>query len=165
MAPEVVEQLPYDTQCDVFSFAILLWEILALKPAFGGPMTPFDYRQRVVMRTERPPIRHREWPSGTCQLLKESWNETPQKRPTMEHVAAALRADLNSMSDASEILNRTQHMKTRSINSLKDLNLNASFFQQDVTDFLSSGASVEKSPRADKSRKAFGSVHSSPSDR
>jgi hypothetical protein len=145
----------------VFSFAILLWEILALRPAFGGPMAPHEYRQRVVMRTERPPVRQREWPWATCQLLRESWNETPQKRPTMERVAATLRADLNALSDAPEVLNRTHHMKTRSINSLKDLSLNASFFQQEVMEFLSGGASAEKSPRADKSRKAVGSVHSS----
>lgn len=161
MAPEVVEKLPYDTQCDVFSFAVLLWEILALKPAFGGPLTPFEFRQRIVMRSERPPIHHREWPTATCQLLKEAWNETPQKRPTMDHVATVLRTELINMSDATEILNRTQHMKTRSFNSLKELTLNSTFFQE-VSEFVTNSG-AERSPKIASQRKG-GSVHSSRSD-
>jgi Protein tyrosine and serine/threonine kinase len=158
MAPEVVEKLPYDTQCDVFSFAVLLWEILALKPAFGGHLTPCEFRQRIVMRSERPPVHHREWPTATCQLLKEAWNETPQKRPTMDQVATVLRSELTNMSDAAEILNRTQHMKTRSFNSLKDLNLNSTFFQE--MSELMTNAGSEKSHRIENVPRG-GSVHSS----
>lgn len=118
MAPEIVEQQPYDEKCDVFSFAILLWEILALKPAFGGGLTPREYRERVVFRRERPPVK-RCWPPITSQLIKESWEENPQKRPDMKRVAAMLRGDLNSMTKDISVQRRTLHMRNRSAHSLR----------------------------------------------
>src|SRR3569832_196919 len=86
MAPEVVECQPYDQKCDVFSFAILLWEILALKPSFRRGMRPSDYRDRVVYRGERPAI-FRNWPVITRQVIKESWDADPQKRRDMRRVS------------------------------------------------------------------------------
>src|SRR3569832_2182130 len=95
MAPEIAEALPYDEKCDVFSFAILLWEILAMKSAFRT-FSRRDYMERVVVHQERPLI-YRKWPPLTKLLLKEAWDNDPQKRPDMKRVAAILRGDLNSM--------------------------------------------------------------------
>jgi hypothetical protein len=40
MAPEVVAGKPYDYKCDVFSSAILFWEIFSFKPEFKGFTIP-----------------------------------------------------------------------------------------------------------------------------
>ena len=33
MAPEVLNDLPYSFEADVYSFSVLLWQLLAWKPA------------------------------------------------------------------------------------------------------------------------------------
>lgn len=37
MAPEVIEHKPYDEKADVFSFAVVLWELLTCKVCVGPP--------------------------------------------------------------------------------------------------------------------------------
>ena len=41
MAPEVIEHKPYDEKADVFSFAIVLWELLTCKVPYNE-MTPLQ---------------------------------------------------------------------------------------------------------------------------
>jgi serine/threonine protein kinase len=119
MAPEVVQRQPYDTQCDVFSFAILLWEMLALKLAFGGLASPPEYRQRVVFLGERPSMWRRDWPDDVKKLLAEMWDEDPRRRPCMTRVAATVRAALNRMTRAPAVRQRSVFMMDRSEQSFR----------------------------------------------
>jgi serine/threonine protein kinase len=118
MAPEIVQRLPYDTKCDVFSFGILLWEMLALKPAFGGGLSPHEYRQRVVFLSERPSIR-RDWPESIKTLLRTAWDESPQNRPTMTNVAATIRSSLNPMTADPAVRHRSVFLMDRSALSFR----------------------------------------------
>jgi len=95
MAPEIVECKPYDCQCDVFSFSVLVWEIFSLKTAFEG-YSRREYLERVVRRRERPPFKH-HWPPLTRLLIKVAWDHDPMKRPSMKRVAVLIRGDLNEM--------------------------------------------------------------------
>lgn len=117
MAPEVVRMETYDTKCDVFSFAILLWEILCLKQAFEG-VTPSWFVENVVIDRERLPI-PRYLPPLTRLMIPEAWDNDPRKRPDMKRVAILIRADLNDMTTADDVLHRTAHMKQRSDHSLR----------------------------------------------
>lgn len=36
MAPEVIEHKPYDEKADVFSFGVVMWELLTCKVRRGG---------------------------------------------------------------------------------------------------------------------------------
>lgn len=116
MAPEVALNKPYDNKCDVFSFAILLWEILAIKAAFKG-MTKKDYLNRVVMGTERLPI-NKAWPPLTRAMLKAAWDQDPTRRPDLKSIATLIRNDLNDMSSDDTVLHRTEHMADRSRHEL-----------------------------------------------
>jgi hypothetical protein len=73
MAPEVVLKTPYNEKCDVFSFGILLHEILALKPAFQYAKKGHEFVTKVVKGGRRPHIR-RNWPPLTKQVLQKSWS-------------------------------------------------------------------------------------------
>ena len=117
MAPEVAECKPYDTQADVFSFSILLWEILTMKPAFKG-YTRREFLLRVVRSRERQAIL-RKWPPLVRLAVKEAWEHDPEKRPDMKRVAALIRGDLNEMSTDPEIRDRTTHMRERSSHSTR----------------------------------------------
>jgi serine/threonine protein kinase len=49
MAPEVIEHLPYDHRADVFSFGIVLWELLTGKLPYED-MTPLQAAVAVVQK-------------------------------------------------------------------------------------------------------------------
>ena len=106
----------YDTKCDVFSFAILLWEILSLKQAFDG-LTPTGFVEKVVVGKERLEVSN-DWPALTRLMIPEAWDNDPKKRPDMKRVAILIRGDLNDMSTDEQIMHRTKHMQQRSDHSL-----------------------------------------------
>lgn len=116
MAPEVVRMETYDTKCDVFSFAILLWEMLALQQAFHG-MTPVEFVDKVVVEHERLPM-SKQWPPLTRLMIPEAWDNDPRKRPDMKRVAILIRGDLNDMTSDESVLHRTKHMDQRSDHSM-----------------------------------------------
>ena len=117
IAPEVVEAEPYDTKCDVFSFSILLWEIMSLKLAYKG-YSRREYLYRVCRAKERMALK-REWPPLTRLAIKEGWEHDPQRRPDMNRIAGMLRGDMNDMSDKTMVRQRTLHMRDRSMNSFR----------------------------------------------
>ena len=121
MAPEVMLSKPYDNKCDVYSFSILLWEILAIKAAFKG-LTKKEFIQRVVMGTERLPIKN-SWPPLTRAMLSTAWDQDPARRPDMRSIATLIRNDLTDMCQDDAVLHRTQHMAERSQRSFTNRSL------------------------------------------
>jgi Protein tyrosine and serine/threonine kinase len=118
MAPEVVQMKTYDTKCDVFSFAILLWEILALKQAFQG-MDANAFVDKVIIQRQRLEI-NKKWPSLTRLALPEAWDDNPQKRPDMKRISKLILSDLNLMTTDETMLRRARMLQTRSEHSLSD---------------------------------------------
>ena len=82
MAPEVAECKPYDCKADVFSFAILLWEMLSLRTAYRG-YSRREFLERVVRGKERLSV-SRIWPPLTRAMMKEAWDTDAQRRPDMK---------------------------------------------------------------------------------
>ena len=118
MAPEVVKMETYDTKADVFSFTILLWEILSLRQCCKN-YTPTQFVEKVVMENERFPIQ-KTWPPLTRLMIPEAWDPDPRKRPDMKRVAILIRGDLNDMTNDEAVLRRTKHMNQRSQHSFSD---------------------------------------------
>jgi serine/threonine protein kinase len=112
MAPEVIRMETYDTKCDVFSFSMLLWEMLVLKQAFKG-CTPQEFVERVVMDKERLPV-PKTIPILTRLMIPEAWDDDPRNRPDMKRIAILIRGDLNDLTSDETVLHRTQHMEERS---------------------------------------------------
>jgi hypothetical protein len=118
VAPEVIKMETYDTKADVYSFAILLWEILALKQSCQK-MTPSEFVDRIVVQNERFPIA-KSWPPLTRLMLSEAWDVNPSQRPDMKRVAIILRGDLNDLTNDEAVLHRTFHMRNRSEHSFRE---------------------------------------------
>lgn len=108
----------YDSKCDVFSFAILLWEILSLRQCCKD-FTPTQFVERVVVKNERFPIK-KCWPPLTRLMLPEAWDPDPRKRPDMKRVAILIRGDLNDMTNDDKVIRRTKHMNQRSQHSFNE---------------------------------------------
>ena len=122
MAPEVALCEPYNTSADVFSFSILLWEILSLKVPFGGGLSRKEYVDKISVGGLRPPINY-AWPSLTRSMMRDAWDVDPKKRPDFRKIAALIRADLNAMTEDFEVQRRTVHMTELSSRSMQNDNL------------------------------------------
>lgn len=88
MAPEVIRHEPYDKACDVYSFAMVLYEMVTLSVPFPHH-TPVD-AALAVARGERPPLPHIH--SEVLILLTDCWQQTAARRPTCREVAERVNA-------------------------------------------------------------------------
>lgn len=86
MAPEVVIGANYDAKCDVFSYAIIMYEVLyeTTRP-YGA--NAFNVEQRVAKdETFRPTIPEfsgieQESFTRLAELMKSCWKGNPRDRP------------------------------------------------------------------------------------
>ncbi|XP_078182543.1 serine/threonine-protein kinase STY46-like [Carex rostrata] len=84
MAPEIIEHKPYDHKADVFSFGIVLWELLVGKLPYED-LTPLQAAVAVVQKGLRPTI-----PDGIhpklIELLDKCWQSDPSLRPNFSEI-------------------------------------------------------------------------------
>jgi serine/threonine protein kinase len=89
MAPEIMRGAPYNTSADVYSFAMVLWEILHRKEPFEQVDTAEQVRDLVLGRDTGKPYRHSinpTLPRQLRQLVTSCWAEDPSARPDMDTV-------------------------------------------------------------------------------
>lgn len=86
VAPEVFLNEEYDTKVDVFSFALILQEMIE-----GCP--PFSYKQdnevpKAYVSKQRPPFRAppKQYGHGLKELIEHCWSENPADRPTFREI-------------------------------------------------------------------------------
>lgn len=92
MAPEVANSKPYNETCDVYSFAILLWEMLALKRPFLL-YTPKLLREKVYNgEHKRPPV-PATWSNSIKICLKRCWDADLHQRNNMVQVTSILKKE------------------------------------------------------------------------
>ncbi|THU59490.1 hypothetical protein C4D60_Mb07t02670 [Musa balbisiana] len=86
MAPEVFRNEEYDTKVDVFSFSLILKEMIE-------GCLPFNKKQddevpKAYASKERPPFtaHRKKYPHGLKELIEQCWSEDPAKRPTFKNI-------------------------------------------------------------------------------
>lgn len=84
MAPELFKNNSYDTKVDVYSYAIILWEMLTEDTPFKG-QNPMQIMTAVVQKAERPPM-PKNVPYALEQLIKLCWATDPTERPTFDDI-------------------------------------------------------------------------------
>jgi len=92
MAPEVARGEAYNHKCDMYSWALLLWEMSAHVPPYQHQFEAFleasgeaAFIERVSYGDLRPEPRS-EWPSKLATLLTDAWASDPDARPDTRHV-------------------------------------------------------------------------------
>lgn len=84
MAPEVFESSRYSEKCDVFSFGIVLWEVLAREQPFKEIESTFSILWK-VHKGNRPPLID-GCPKPIERLMTSCWDKNPAQRPAMSDV-------------------------------------------------------------------------------
>ncbi|EXC35283.1 Serine/threonine-protein kinase HT1 [Morus notabilis] len=88
MAPEVIEHRPYDHKADVFSFGIVMWELLTGQLPYSS-LTPLQAAVGVVQKGLRPPIPKNSHPR-LAELLERCWQQDPTQRPDFSEIIEIL---------------------------------------------------------------------------
>ncbi|XP_048619550.1 serine/threonine-protein kinase STY8 isoform X1 [Brassica napus] len=88
MAPEVIEHKPYSHKADVFSYGIVIWELLTGHIPYAY-LTPLQAAVGVVQKGLRPKIPKKTHPK-VKGLLQRCWNQDPKDRPEFEEIIEML---------------------------------------------------------------------------
>ncbi|KGN64685.1 serine/threonine/tyrosine-protein kinase HT1 [Cucumis sativus] len=88
MAPEMIKRKPYGRKVDIYSFGLLLWELVAGKIPYED-MTPIQAAFAVVDKNIRPVIPS-ECPPVIRVLIEQCWCEKPEKRVEFWQVVKVL---------------------------------------------------------------------------
>ncbi|KOB74550.1 putative Mitogen-activated protein kinase kinase kinase 7 [Operophtera brumata] len=90
MAPEVFEGSTYTEKCDVFSWGIILWEVLSRRKPFeeGGSA----FRIMWAVHTGQRPNMIEGCPEPIEQLMTQCWHKVPAERPSMAKVVEIMSA-------------------------------------------------------------------------
>ncbi|XP_046803485.1 mitogen-activated protein kinase kinase kinase 7-like isoform X2 [Lucilia cuprina] len=103
MAPEVFEGSKYTEKCDVFSWGIVLWEIIAREKPFKDFDNAFCILWKIHKGERPPPIS--DLPEPIKQLMNSCWAKTPELRPSMQCVVDKMNILMQAFPGADEPLN------------------------------------------------------------
>lgn len=84
MAPEVFASSSYTEKCDIFSWGIILWEIISRRKPFehiGNALCVLW----AIYTGKRPPLIE-GCPKPLEKLMVDCWNKKPDERPSMQEV-------------------------------------------------------------------------------
>ncbi|KAL3514960.1 hypothetical protein ACH5RR_021862 [Cinchona calisaya] len=100
MAPEVIEHKPYDHKADVFSFGIVVWELLTGKLPYEY-LTPLQAAIGVVQKGLRPTIPKQTHPK-LVELLERCWQQDTTLRPDFSEIIEILKQIAKEVGDDGE---------------------------------------------------------------
>ena len=90
MAPEVARHQHYNHKCEVYSFGVIMFEIIEQK-------LPFDRKNPRIMMEEvfsnnhwREPLNKIYWPFGLDELIERCWHQDIDKRPEFSEIVEKL---------------------------------------------------------------------------
>ncbi|XP_063954739.1 mitogen-activated protein kinase kinase kinase 7-like isoform X2 [Lytechinus pictus] len=89
MAPEVFEGSAYSEKCDIFSWGVILWEVISRRKPFddiGGPAFRIMW---AVHNGRRPPL-IRNIPKPLEKLMTRCWSSEAKMRPSMHEVVSIM---------------------------------------------------------------------------
>ena len=113
MAPEVVQGGGYGSECDIYSYSIIMYEILMEKLPYGEQNTLANIQFKVAQDPNfRPTVPSQEEIEGSnaslkeieskkeyIELMKKSWRHDPKARPKFEEIVDTFGSLLKKMKE------------------------------------------------------------------
>ncbi|GLJ17124.1 hypothetical protein SUGI_0296330 [Cryptomeria japonica] len=86
-APEVIREEAYDTKVDVFSFALILQEMIEGNQPLAS-LTHMEAAKAYAYEDRRPEFKAspRHYPKDLKELIEQCWDKDPAKRPTFADI-------------------------------------------------------------------------------
>jgi Protein tyrosine and serine/threonine kinase len=143
MAPEVAMGLPYNEQCDVYSFALMVWEMLTCTRPYAKLTTEKDFVEKVFEQGLRPKI-----PTSRI-IIKTSTISTRRPCPGAVHggvMEAALQDLLQGGWDGNLSRRWTIHQMHATLESI-------------CTRLLDESSSVSSSPQQQQQQQQLQQLH------
>lgn len=102
LAPEVMKKEEFTEASDVYSFGIVLWELLTRKIPFDE--TSFDsVVEEKVKSGERPKIPN-HCPNNFSKLIGDCWQENPKSRPNFKDIKLVLHQMKQNLEEESGVV-------------------------------------------------------------
>ncbi|KAL7555313.1 hypothetical protein ACHAWF_018975 [Thalassiosira exigua] len=101
MAPEVAKEQPYNETVDVYSLAIMAWQIFEMDTPFRGYSIAM-HNDLVVQKGGRPKVNEKKWGQNLCSWLRKAWSTKIQERPNTKASTKVLRDEINALQDEIE---------------------------------------------------------------
>jgi serine/threonine protein kinase len=82
-APEIIRGVKYDERVDVYSFGIIMWQVVTRREPYAG--RNFMGVSLDVLEGRRPAVPN-DCPIEIRKMMKRCWHDNRDKRPLMEHL-------------------------------------------------------------------------------
>ncbi|XP_042008009.1 integrin-linked protein kinase 1-like [Salvia splendens] len=92
LAPEVYNNEAFDRSVDVYSFGVMLFEMMEGSPPFSSK-SPEDAARVICLEGKRPSFKSRSnksFPPELKELIEECWHSSPSVRPTFSQIIIRL---------------------------------------------------------------------------
>jgi len=123
MAPEVLKRESYDVQADVFSFGIVVCEMVTGKYPYEDDRSSINTFEQAIIQGLRPQI-PADCPECLRALINECWADDPAARPSVDHIVEIL-VDLKNSMVSQAILSWTSShepsLGQSNVNTLQEL--------------------------------------------
>ncbi|KAK8892324.1 hypothetical protein M9Y10_029550 [Tritrichomonas musculus] len=108
-APEVLSNLEYSKSSDVFSFSILMFQILNDRKPF--PENENQSELVFSIKNGEMPKNNANIPNSINQLIQKCWNRDPSQRPTFSDIVRLLREDTSLITSTVDIIKYKKYIK------------------------------------------------------
>ncbi|KAG8066223.1 hypothetical protein GUJ93_ZPchr0004g39278 [Zizania palustris] len=95
MAPEFLRGEPSNEKCDVYSFGVILWELLTTQQPWSG-LSPAQVVGAVAFQNRRLTIPQDTVPE-LAALVESCWDDDPRQRPSFSSIVDTLKKLIRSM--------------------------------------------------------------------
>ncbi|KAI4377534.1 hypothetical protein MLD38_015141 [Melastoma candidum] len=89
MAPEVLRNEPANEKCDVYSFGVILWELVTMSIPWKG-LNPMQVVGAVGFQNRRLEIPADAYPP-VADIIQECWQKDPRLRPSFTELVHRLK--------------------------------------------------------------------------
>jgi serine/threonine protein kinase len=145
MAPEVARmERSYGFPADVYSFTILLWQIITNRVPYASIGSGLEFTTRVVNGNLRPTLKYVD-SDLLKKLLSAGWATEPERRPTFSLIVKVLKKEIEMNPSFSKLSSKRGIMKAKRRSTLNPGSLIRAFkrlSQSDVADERTIGAGL-----------------------